>query len=149
MTPSTAAWTTDSMLPAAGDEGLSAWAQNVAENTGFNYYQTQAVSILGSQVENRDGIPSTTSTWKVYMTAGSYTAYAVGSFFNRNNVSTVGTIKLDGTDIIAHGSADGTNGWHYNTAGVTIAADGWVEAKYTVIYALFAESAIYVHKVSP
>jgi len=142
--PSTSDWVTADLIPATGEVPPATWGEGVAENGGFNYYQTRVVhQVIGTNIHDHGGAQQT-ARFYTYMTAGSYTAYAAGSFVDGGAGN--GTISLDGTTLIQVGN--GSNGWHFGSSGVTIAADGWIYSRYSVYEADWYDCLIAVRKVS-
>lgn len=143
--PSTSDWVTADLVPVTGEVPPATWGEASVENGGFNYYQTRMVSIMGTQIHDHGGGLGDSKIFYAYMTAGTYTAYASGSYTD-GGASDLGTVFLDGTPILA--IVNGASGWNYGSAGVIIASDGWTVAKYSVVNADMSKASIYVRKVS-
>ena len=93
----------------------------VANNTGWIYYRPQHVC---DQVTNAsDG----TEAQQIYVLAGTYQAYARGSFTGITGTN-VAEIYMDGTTLITVTGTDA--GWHENDEEVIITSTGWYNAEF-------------------
>ena len=121
---STAAWGTQNLLIASGDPitGVtgSAWASQVAENTGWLHHQPRNVASLSHHFLD----PAETLTvGYVWLTAGTYSIYGhlgVPTIYH----GATGTVSWDGTAIVTFDGADGT--FTGSLCGWTLATAAWI-----------------------
>lgn len=116
---SAATWGTADLLLVSGDDIDGAtgygWGSQVAKNTGVLYYMPRQASWY----RTNDG----TTIQGIWLTAGTYSVYAVANFNAAGTDVMTGTLYWDGTVVLAGDSDDGATitgskcGWVWPTTG--------------------------------
>jgi hypothetical protein len=126
MDVTTATFGTGSLLLASGDpitdDTGSAWGGQVAQNTGWLYYQPRNVFCSGTTVDFISESSGTVDIYGyVYLAAGVYSIYACVTVDVNTPDHGMGYVFFDGTKIAAQcddGTATGSLcGWSAGTAG--------------------------------
>lgn len=126
----TASFGTQNVEPVTGETASAAYRTQVARNTGYNYYRPDMIGYQPKEAD-REGTVGTALVYsKAYMSAGTYTTYAIGwSWVDTAPATGLNKITVDGTTIV---SDSGTNhtAWVDGSATVIVTTTGWIDITY-------------------